>query len=191
MESTSFYTEEEVHSLGFKSVGYGCLISRKACFYGADRMIIGNNVRIDDFSILSGSITLGSHIHISAYVALYGGNGIEMKDYTGVSCRTTIYSAMDDFSGDYLIGPIHPEGSTCVTGGKVIIERFAQIGAHCVVFPDVIVAEGCLIGACTMLRHSTLPWGVYVGIPATRLKERRKTLLRYVSADTCAMTYYE
>ena len=30
-----------------------------------------------------------------------------LEDYVGISPRTTIYSAMDDFSGDYLVGPIH------------------------------------------------------------------------------------
>lgn len=62
MSQTSFYSEEELRALGFKSIGKGCRISRKACFYGVESMSVGDNVRIDDFCILSGSITLGSHI---------------------------------------------------------------------------------------------------------------------------------
>lgn len=165
--------------MGFKSIGKGCIISRKASFYGIRNMSIGDNVRIDDFCILTGKITLGSHIHISAYVALYGAEGIEFKDYTGISARSTIYSAMDDFSGDFLVGPIHPEGTTHVIGGKVTIERYTQIGAHCLVFPNLTIAEGNVIGACTMVRHSTEPWGMYVGLPAKRLKERNKNMLKF------------
>ena len=147
MSKTSFYNEDELRALGFKSVGKGCCISRKACFYGIERMTIGNNVRIDDFCILSGHITLGSNIHISAYVALYGSKGIEMENFTGISARTTVYSAMDDFSGEYLVGPIHPMETTKVTGGPVIIKQFSQIGAHCVIMPSLVLAEGTMIGA--------------------------------------------
>lgn len=136
MVQSSFYSDEELLSMGFKSIGKGCMISRKASFYGVGRMSIGNNVRIDDFCILSGSITLANNIHISAYVALYGAEGIEFEDYTGISARSTIYSAMDDFSGEYLVGPIHPEEYTRVTGGKVTVKAYTQIGANVLVFPN-------------------------------------------------------
>ena len=94
---SSFYSQEEVRQLGFISVGENVLISKKACFYGIEHMIIGSHVRIDDFCVLSGHISLGSFIHIGAFCALYGSKGIEMEDYTGLSPRCTIFSASDDF----------------------------------------------------------------------------------------------
>lgn len=181
MATTSFYSEEELLSMGFKSIGKGCCISRKASFYGVSRMSIGDNVRIDDFCILSGNITLGSHIHISAYVALYGADGIELEDYTGISPRSTIFSAMDDFSGDYLIGPIHPEEYTNVTGGPVIVKKYSQIGCNSVVFPNLTIEEGVVVGACSLVRHSLMSWTVYAGIPCEKLKDRNKGLIKYVS----------
>lgn len=170
---TSFYTRDELLAIGFKSVGERVMISRKASFYGASRMTIGNNVRIDDFCILSGNITLGNNIHISAYVALYGAMGIELEDYTGISPRSTIYSAMDDFSGDCLIGPIHDEKLTNVTGGKVTLKRFSQIGANCVVFPDLTIGEGAVTGAMSLVTHSLEPWTVNTGIPSKTIKARK------------------
>ena len=180
MATTSFYSEEELLSMGFKSIGKGCCISRKASFYGIGKMSIGDNVRIDDFCILSGNITLGSHIHISAYVALYGAEGIVFEDYTGISPRGTIYSAMDDFSGDYLIGPIHPEGYTNVTGGPVVVKRFSQIGCNSVIFPNVLINEGVVVGACSLVRHDLESWNIYAGLPVKKLKPRKKDLLKYV-----------
>lgn len=171
---TSFYTKDELLAIGFKSVGERVMISRKASFYGASRMTIGNNVRIDDFCILSGNITLGNNIHISAYVALYGAMGIELEDYTGISPRSTIYSAMDDFSGDCLIGPIHPDGFTNVTGGKVTLKKFSQIGANCVVFPNLTISEGAVTGAMSLVTHSLEPWTVNTGIPAKTIKTRKQ-----------------
>jgi len=183
MEQTSFYTEDELKSMGFKSLGQKCLISRKASLYGIDRITIGNNVRIDDFCILSGNIVLGDNIHISAYCALYGENGIEFENYTGMSSRSTIYSAVDDFSGDYLIGPIHPKGTTNVKGGKVTVKAFSQIGANVLVFPNLTIGEGCVVGACSMVRKSLNDWGIYYGVPAKRQRDRGKKLLKFANTD--------
>jgi acetyltransferase-like isoleucine patch superfamily enzyme len=180
---TSFYTQEEVASIGFASAGKDVKISRKASLYGVENISIGDNVRIDDFCILSGNITLGSNIHISAYVALYGVGGIIFEDYTGISPRSTIYSAMDDFSGDYLIGPIHPTEYTNVQKGEVIIKKYSQIGTHSVIFPNVIIGEGCVVGAMTLVNKSLNEWGIYIGQPARFLKQRNKGLLDFFNDE--------
>ena len=177
---SSFYSEEELTTLGLKAYGRNVKISRYARLYSPGTMSFGNNVRIDDFCILSGYISIGSNIHISAYVALYGSMGIELEDYSGVSPCTTIYSAMDDFSGDYLIGPIHPEGSTNVTGGKVIVKKYAQLGTHCVVFPNIVIGEGSIVGACSLVNHDTEPWTINFGAPSVCRGERKKGLLNFV-----------
>lgn len=177
---TSFYSEKELSDLGLKSYGKNVRISRYARIYSPGNISIGDNVRIDDFCILSGHITIGSNIHISAYVALYGSMGIELEDYTGISPRSTIYSAMDDFSGNFLIGPIHPEGTTNVTGGKVTLKKFSQIGTHSVIFPNLTIGEGVVVGACSLINKSLDEWMIYVGTPAKPLKKRTKQLVRYV-----------
>lgn len=174
---TSFYTESELLEIGFKSVGKEVKISRKASIYSPEKITIGDNVRIDDFCILSGNITLGSNIHISAYVALYGAMGVVMDDYSGISPKSVVYSAMDDFSGDYLVGPIHPEHTTNVTGGLVRICKYVQIGSNTIVFPKLTIGEGALIGACSLVNRNCEEWGVYYGIPAKRQKARSKGLL--------------
>lgn len=180
MNVTSFYSQEELLSLGFKSVGHNCFISRNACFYGVGNMSIGNDVRIDDFCILSGNISIGNHVHISAYVALYGSEGIVFEDYTGISARSTIYSAMDDFNGEYLIGPMSPNGTTNVQGGEVRIKSYSQIGAHSLIFPCVTIGEGVVVGAMSMVKTNLDPWGIYYGIPAKLLGKRSNKLLRFI-----------
>lgn len=183
MATTSFYTREELESLGFKSLGKDVLVSRNARFYGIDNISIGDNVRIDDFCILSGKITLGSHIHVSSYVALYGAMGITFEDYTGVSSRTTIYSAMDDFSGDYLVGAIHDDVYTNVSGGEVIVRKYAHIGAHCLLFPNLEIGEGTVVGAFSMVRKTLPPWGIYAGIPVRKLKERNNGMCKLAQVN--------
>lgn len=177
----SFFSQSELEAIGFKKLGDSVFISRNCSIYGAENMIIGNSVRIDDFCILSGKITLGSHIHISAYCALYGSYSIELEDYSGLSPRCTIFSASDDFSGNYLIGPMCKAEYTNVFGGSVLIKRFAQIGAGCVVLPDLIIGEGAAVGAMSLINNSLDEWTIFAGIPAKKIKDRKSELLKFVT----------
>ena len=176
----SFYSEEELKGIGLKSYGAKVKISRYAKIYSPESISIGDNVRIDDFCILSGNIKLGSNIHISAYVALYGAGGIIMEDFTGISARSTVYSAMDDFSGDFLIGSVHDDKVTNVSYGRVLLKRYSQVGAHCVIFPGVTIEEGSVIGTMTLANKDIPEWSIYIGQPASFLKHRSKGLLTLI-----------
>jgi len=177
----SFYSREELAYLGLKELGSNVLISRKASIYSPSEITIGNNVRIDDYCILSGSITLGSYVHISAFCALYGSQSIIMENYTGLSPRCTIFSATDDFSGNYLIGPMVDETLTNVTGGEVHIKEFSQIGASCVIMPNLVIEEGVVVGSMSFINRSLDEWGIYIGVPAKRLKDRSRNLLKLIN----------
>jgi galactoside O-acetyltransferase len=175
----SFYSENELATIGFKSYGKNVLISRKASIYSPELVSIGNFVRIDDFCILSGNITLGSYIHISAYSALYGKFGIQMLDFSGLSPRCTVFSASDDFSGEFLIGPMIEQHFTNVKGGKVHFGKYSQLGCNCVVLPDITVSEGVAVGAMSLVINNLEPWKIYKGIPAKFMKDRSNNLLKF------------
>ena len=177
---TSFYSQKEVNKLGFAKVGNKVLISRNTSFYGISNMSIGDNVRIDDFCILSGKIIIGSNVHISAYNGLYGAYGIELMDYSGISPRCTLFSASDDFSGDSLIGPLIPKEYQKIIGGKIILEKYSQLGAGTIVLPNCKIAEGSVTGSMTLVTKSLDEWGIYSGIPAKLRKVRSKKLLNFI-----------
>ena len=101
-----------------------------------------------------------------------------MEDYSGLSPRCTVFSASDDFSGDYLIGPMVDESFTNVTGGEVRIGRYSQLGAGCVVMPKVNIGEGVAVGSMSLVLHDLDAWKIYKGIPAIYHKERSKSLLQ-------------
>lgn len=175
---TSFYTSNELVELGLKSYGKNVLISRKVSIYGAEQIEIGNNVRIDDFCILSGKILLGNNIHISAYTVLYAGNvGIEIRDFAGISARGTVYAKSDDYSGYYLINPMVPKKYLNVIEGKVILGKYVQIGAGCVIMPNVQIGDGSVVGSMSFINKSLDTWGIYAGIPCKFIKQRSKKLL--------------
>ena len=60
------------------------------------------------------------------------------------------------------------------------MEKYAQIGANVLVFPKLTIGEGCVVGACSMVRKNLAPWGLYYGMPVKRVKERNKGMLRFV-----------
>lgn len=173
----SFFTQEELKNIGFKNFGNNVLISRLAQFYSPENIEIGNNVRIDDFCILSGKIKLKNNIHISAYCAMYGKFGIEMNDYSGLSPRCTLFSASDDFGGDFLISPMAPSNLTNVQGGKIIIQQYVQIGAGSVLMPNITIKEGVAVGAMSFVKKSLPAWKIYAGNPIKLIKERKKNLV--------------
>lgn len=60
---------------------------------------------------------------------------------------------------------------------EVLLEKQVIVGANSVIFPGVTIKEGCSVGAMTLVNKSTQPWGIYVGNPARRVKDRKKDLL--------------
>lgn len=177
---TSFYTEQELKELGLKKYGANVLISRKCSIYGASQISIGDNVRIDDFCILSGNITIGNHVHIAAYSSLFAGDsGIDIGDFCGISSRSALYAESDDYTGEALTNPTVPEKYKLVTGKKIIMERHSLIGTGCTVLPGVIIGQGASIGAMSLINKNVESWSMNVGCPCRKVRNRNKKMLEY------------
>lgn len=175
-----FYNEDELKQIGLKEFGKNVKISRKCSIYSPGEITIGNNVRIDDFCILTGKIIIGNNVHISAYSALYGKSVIEFKDYSGCSARTIIYSESDDYSGEYLIGAVNDKALTNVQKGKVTLEKYTQLGANSIVMPGVTINEGAVTGTFTFVNKNLDEWTINAGIPCKKIKDRKKDLLSLI-----------
>lgn len=176
-----FFDKVAIDKIGFKFIGHNVLVSDKCSIYGAGRISIGDNVRIDDFSLLSsgcdGFIELHNHIHIAAYASLFGAGGIVVEDFCGVSSYTAIYSANDDYGGDYLLGPEMDEDCLNVIKATVKLGKYVTVGTHSVILPGVIIEEGAILGACSLASRSLQSWTIHGGIPAKALKPRSRGLL--------------
>jgi len=174
----SFYSEKELNEIGFKWIGKNVLISRKTSIYGAGNISIGNNVRIDDFCILSGKITAGDYIHIAAYCALFGGEkGIILEDFVGLSSRVTVYAASDDYSGNALTNPMIPDKYRGIDSREVVIKKHALVGTDSTILPGIVIGEGSSFGAKTLINHDSEPWSINIGIPFKKVKNRSKKIL--------------
>ncbi|MCD6250965.1 MAG: acyltransferase [Psychrobacter sp.] len=176
----SFLSTEQIKSMGFRSVGEKVLLSDKASYYNCKNISIGNHVRIDDFCVLSagkGGIEIGQHVHIAIGVSLIGTGKILVEDFAGLSSRVSVYSSNDDYSGTFMTGPTIPDEFTNVTNGPVTIGRHAIVGSGSVILPNIIIKEGVAIGALSLVTKNCEAFGVYIGTPAKKIKERKRNLL--------------
>lgn len=177
MNNTSFYTEEELKNLGLKYYGKNVKLSRNCSIYNPQTISIGDNTRIDDFVVLSGKITIGSYVHISCFCGFWGGAGITLEDFTGVSGGGLLYSCSDNFSGDFMTNPCIPDKYRGVHSAPIILRKHSIIGARSIVLPGVELQEGTSVGAMSLITKTTKPWSIYTGIPARYLKARSKKIL--------------
>lgn len=167
-------SSDQVAQLGLAAVGIDVAISDRCSIYGAGAISIGDHVRIDDFAILTASqpVVIGSYVHISAFTFLSGTFGIVIEDFVNVSPRATLLSGNDDFSGQWLPGPLVPEKLRNVQGGCIHLGRYSMVGAHCVVLPGVCFGEGAVVGALSLVKGHLAPWGIYAGVPARLIRQR-------------------
>jgi galactoside O-acetyltransferase len=175
-----FYTQEQLWSIGFGSIGDNVLISDKASIYNAKNIHVGSNVRIDDFCILSagsGGIYIGNYVHIACMVTMIGAAKITLEDFSNVSGKCSIYSSSDDFSGKYLIGPTLPKGFSNVKDSPVFLRKYVILGCNTVVLPGVNIGEGAAIGALSLVSSDVEPYSVCVGSPLRKVKDRKREMV--------------
>lgn len=174
----AYLTENQLNEMGFKHLGKNVKISDKASIYNSDQIEIGDNSRIDDFCVVSGVIKIGCYVHLAPFCLLAGGEkGITMEDFSGLAYRVQVFSQSDDYTGRTLTNPTVPTKYKNETKKAIHIGKHVIIGANSIVFPGVQLAEGCSVGAMALVNKSTQPWGIYVGNPARRVKERKQDLL--------------
>lgn len=129
---------------GFK-IGKNSKIYPK-CFCGAKcKLTLGENSFINwqNFLDLNDNITIGNN--------------------TLIAMRCNFITTFHD------IGPHEFRGGKSETA-PIVVGNGCWIGAHCTILPGVKIADGCVIGANSLVTKDTEPDGLYVGSPAKRIK---------------------
>lgn len=177
----AYLSENEMQSLGFKSLGKHVKISNKASIYNANEIEIGDHSRIDDFCILSGKIYIGRNVHITPMCLIAGGQpGIYLEDFSTLAYGVKVLSQTDDYLGFAMVNSTIPVEYKNEYKKEVYIRKHVIIGTSTVVLPGVDLAEGCSVGAMSLVIKSIpiQPWSVLAGIPARKIKDRQKDLLK-------------
>jgi len=178
-----FYSEKELKKFKFRSIGKNVLIKKNVSLYFIENISIGNNVRIDDNVIIVASskekpVKIGNHVHIAANCYLAGSGGVKMMDFSTLAPGVLIFSGSDDYSGKKLTNPTVGKPYIGGKSGEVILSKHVIIGASSVILPNVIIEQGSSVGALSLVNKNIRSWGVYLGIPAKKIKNRHKDILK-------------
>ncbi len=180
MLKSNYYSETDLQDFGFKSIGKNVRISSDARIYGEKNISIGDNVRIDDFAILSaanGFIEIGNNVFIARNCHLSGTMGLRIKDFVTLAGNVTIYTASDDYTGESLTGQAIPPQFTKLHGGTIELNKHTIIGTGCVIIGPAILGEGTSLGSMSLVNKDLEGWNIYAGVPAKKLKPRSKNTL--------------
>lgn len=181
-----YHEADELRRLGFAGVGEGARVARNCTIIGLERIELGEAARIDGFTaiIVGGEarVRIGSFTHIGGGCHIAAAAHFTMADFSGISQGAKIYTATDDYLGHGLTNPQVDARFRRVTYGPVALGRHVIVGAGSVILPAVEIGEGSSVGALSLVAKSLAPWGVYAGVPARRIKDRSRELLKHEQA---------
>lgn len=152
------------------SVGSILPIKLRLSLYRAAGMIIGSNTRITQGFYVDRpeGVEIGNHCFLNHFCHMHNGADDETRIILG---------------NDVFIGPevnficaSHDIGSEEMRAGKdtygsIIVENGVWIGADVTILPGVRIARGGVIGAGAVVTKSTEPNGLYLGVPAKRIRD--------------------
>jgi acetyltransferase-like isoleucine patch superfamily enzyme len=179
-----YLSKSELFSIGFKKLGNNVLIDRSVIIPHPHNISIGNNVRIDAYSIitsLKGKIDISDYVHIAPYNLIHCGTNktILFDKHTFSAAGSKLYGKTDEYLGNFLINPTHNDEHVKQISGDIIFQKYSGLGASSTIFPNSIIPEGTVFGANSLFtgNKELKPWSIYVGNPLKFYKERNKNCL--------------
>jgi acetyltransferase-like isoleucine patch superfamily enzyme len=174
----AYLSQQALETMRFARLGRNVKISDKASIYEPEKMEIGDHCRIDDFCVVSGRIVMGRNVYIGPLCLVAGGGpGILFEDFTTLAYHAQVFAQSDDYSGATLTNPTVPAAYKSEIKEAVCLKRHSIVGAGGIVCPGVVLEEGTSVGTGGVVLRSTEPWSIYAGVPAVKLKDRRRDLL--------------
>lgn len=153
-------------------VGRNLLVERNVTL----NVMYGGTITLGDYCELrrgsqllsyGGNIIVGHHSSINPYTVVYGQGNIRIGNYVRIAAHCTLIPSNHVFA-DYS-KPICEQG---LINRGIVIEDDVWIGTGVRILDGVVVSTGCVVGAGSVVTHSTEPYGIYVGVPAKKIKSR-------------------
>lgn len=169
--------------MNLKHVGKDVVIREWVRFVRPEAISIGDYTWIDDFVLIAGgrggAVTrIGNYVHIATFTSVLGGAGTTFEDFVVVAPGCRIFSDTDEYVTASLPGPRIPDEYHVRKLAPVVLERFALVGANCVIMPGVTIGEGASVGACSFVAGNLEAWTVNVGVPAQTVRFRDRDGVR-------------
>ena len=138
------------------------------------KIVVGPNSYIDAFVKIkaaggTGDILIGSNSFINSGCVLYIGNGIVIGNNVSIAANCVLAPTNHEFENRNML---HQMQGFRPSRGGIRIEDDVWIGATSVLLDGATLEVGCVVGACSLVRGSTDPYGIYAGNPLVKRGER-------------------
>jgi virginiamycin A acetyltransferase len=139
---------------------YGARINPRAVIHNEGPVQIGRGSLLGadaELNLFTARLTIGRFCHTSSYFAAIGS-------------RHTLH-----LPSTYAVsrGPYAFLGEPADKVGDIVVGNDVWLGTRVIVLPGVHVADGCVIGAASVVTRSlTEPYGIYAGNPARLIRHR-------------------
>jgi len=169
------WNEEIKKHLG--SCGENVFIGHNVIFTNPSNVHLGDNVRIDPFTLITTALEVGNYVQICSHAVLGGGaaHKIKIGNWCFIGYGSKLFCASEDYSGDH--GPVNEFwGKNKIFRGDITFKDYSGIASDVMVMPNVTIPEGCTIGAKSFVytKNELEPWAVFLGNPLKRHKDRNK-----------------
>ena len=179
----------------FKSVGGGVIFGKGIVLRHPGKIMLGERVAIDDYSMLDGSgagekgITIGNDVIISRNCVIQGKTAsVKIGNKADIGCNTMIssgggieignhvliagncYVGGGRYLNDRLDIPMMEQG--VYTQGPVVIGDDVWLGAGATVLDGVKIGKGSIVGAGALVTKDLPDYSIAVGVPAKVIRKR-------------------
>jgi acetyltransferase-like isoleucine patch superfamily enzyme len=180
-----FFSSVEMRAMGIEC-GERCMLHKNTTVINPSKLKLGNDVRIDGYSVISCGIgiTIGNSVHLASHLVLMGGAGIEIQDYASVASGAKILSVSDDVMGRGLVGPCVPLEKRHLHSGKVTLKAHSVMAVNTVMMPGSVLSKGSTLLPFSLLNNAKTindtDFVVYSGMPAEPIKRKLQQFLKMV-----------
>jgi len=113
-------------------------------------------------------VHIGHHTHFAPSCVLYGWGGLTLGSYCNIASHVVFATV-----GHHDEITTQPMALSGEKSGPITLEEDVWVAANATITAHTRIAKGCVIGANAVVTRDTEPMGVYVGIPARRLRDRK------------------
>ena len=144
---------------GFFSQGSGNLIVE-------DNVIFYSNTYISQGG-KNGLVRVGYKTHFAPFCVLYGAGKLDIGPYCNIAAHTVFATIGHDASPSE-----KPMCNVPPKTGPITLVEDVWVAANCTITWHTTIEKGCVIGANAVVTKDTEPYGIYMGMPAKRVKDR-------------------
>ena len=156
--------------------GSNVIIGKTVRIRSPEKVTIGDNVIIDDFTYMSGEISIGDYVHIGPGCVLSASSAkISLGAFSGLSAGCKVYGGSSSYIYCGLDIPTIPiEHQYNVIHENVEIGSFCLVGASSIILPGCTLPQGFAVAAALTLRKNLKikSWHLLVDDGGTQVARR-------------------